>query len=176
MNLLSSLDFTTLEANWDQQLRHQLPVLPPAKSYFDELRESALLWMEARPVVERLPRVTVRPGDMAVPRRPFPQLERARSGRVASASGGALGFYAALDRVRYAARNRLCAKIQYHDVPRLAEPYSLRTRETGNFLLYVHEIMRGGVPTGTTKAYKVAEIQAVGITEREFHPRYAVEL
>ena len=173
---ISSLDFATLEANWDQQLRHQLPVLPPAQSYFNELRESALSWMEARPVVERLPRVTVQAGDVAVPRMPFPQMERAQFGRAALSGGGAIGSYAALDKIRYAARNRLCAEIQYHGVPRIAEPYSLRRRGTGNLLLYVHEISRGGVRTETTKAYMVAQIQGVRITEREFHPRYAVEL
>ena len=173
---ISSLDFTTLEANWDQQLRHQLPVLPPAKSYFDELRESALSWMEGRPVVERLPHVTVQAGDVAVPRMPFPQMERAQFGRVALLGGGAIGSYAALDKIRYAARNRLCAEIQYDGVPRIAEPYSLRVRGTGNLLLYVHEISRGGFRTETTKAYMVAQIQGARITEREFHPRYAVEL
>jgi hypothetical protein len=173
---VNSIDFEVLQTNWDQQLRHQLPVLPPAKSYFDELRESALSWMEARPVVESLPHVTVQVGDVAVPRMPFPQMERARFGRVALSGGGAFGSYAALDKVRYAARNRLCTEIQYHGVLRIAEPYSLRTRGTENLLLYVHEISRGGVRTETTKAYMVAQIQGVRITEREFHPKYAVEL
>ena len=173
---VNSIDFEVLQTNWDQQLRHQLAVLPPAKSYFDELRESALSWMEARPVVEKLPNVTVQAGDVAVPRMPFPQMERARFGRVALSGGGAFGYYAVLDKVRYAARNRLCAEIQYHGVLRIAEPYSLRTRGTENLLLYVHEISRGGVRTETTKAYMVAQIQGVRITESEFYPRYVVEL
>jgi hypothetical protein len=173
---ISSLDFTTLEANWDQQLRHQLPVLPPAQSYFDELRNSALLWMEGRAVVERLPHVTVRAGDAAVPRMPFPQMERTRPGRAVLSGVGAIGSHAALDKIRYAARNRLCAEIQYEGVPRIVEPYSLRIRGTGNLLLYVHEISRGGARTEITKAYMVGKIQGVKITEREFHPRYAVEL
>jgi predicted nucleotidyltransferase component of viral defense system len=173
---IRALDFTTLEANWDQQLRHQLPALPPAQSYFDELKEGALLWIEARVIVERLPRVTVGEGEVAVPRAAFPQMELAKFGRAALSGGGSFGSYAALEKIRYAARNRLCAEIQYHGVLRIAEPYALRTRGTGNLLLYVHEISRGGVRTETTKAYMVAQIRGVRITESEFHPRYTVEL
>ncbi len=173
---ISSIDFSTLEENWDQQLKHQLPVLPPAQSYFDELRESALLWMEASPIVERLPRVPLEMGEAAIPRVAFPQMQHIGITRAASLGRGAFEIYGPLDRVRYAARNRLCAEIMYHDVPRLTEPYSLRIRGTGNLLLYVYENLRGGIPSGTMKAYKVSEIQAARITERAFQPRYVVEL
>lgn len=173
---ISSLDFTTLEANWDQQLRHQLPALPPAQSYFDELRESALLWMEARLIVEGLPRVSVGAGEVTVPRALFPQMEQAGFPRAAPGGRSAVGLHGALDHIRYAARNRLCAEIQYHGVSRLAEPYSLRTKGTRNLLLYVHEIQGSGAPSGTTKAYKVTEIEAARITERPFQPRFVVEL
>ena len=88
----------------------------------------------------------------------------------------AFGSHAALEKIRYAARNRLCAEIQYHGVLRIAEPYALRTRGTGNLLLYVHEISQCGVRTETTKAYMVAQIRGARITESEFHPRYTVEL
>jgi hypothetical protein len=132
--------------------------------------------MEAGPVAERLPPVAVQVGDVTVPRIPFPQMARAGYGRAAPSGGGAFGIYAALDKVRYAARNRLCAEIKYHGILRIAEPYSLRTRGAGNLLLYVHEITRGGVRSEMTKAYMVAQIQEVRITEREFHPRFAVEL
>ena len=174
---IRSIDFATLEANWDQQLRHQLPALPTAKSYFDELRESALLWMEARQIIEKLPRVTLAAGEAVVPRAPFPQMESAQVSRVLPAGRGAAGLHGTLDNIRYAARNRLCAEIRYQGVTRLVEPYSLRIKGTGNLLLYVHEILRGGVPSGTLiKAYKVAEIEAAHITERSFQPRFVVEL
>ena len=81
-----------------------------------------------------------------------------------------------LDLIRYGARNRLCVEISYHGVLRLTEPYSLRLPKTGNPLLYVFELLKAGMPTQTTKAYKVAEIQEVRVTEKAFHPRYQVEL
>jgi hypothetical protein len=173
---IGSLDFTTLEANWNQQLRHQLPVLPPAQSYFDELRESAFLWIEDRVFVERLPHVTVGAGEVAVPRAPFPQIEQARLARVAPAIRGTPSFYGALDQIRYAARNRLCVEILYHDALRMAEPYSLRMPMTGNMLLYVHEVLKNGAPTDGTRAYKVDEIRSARVTEAPFQPRYQVEL
>jgi hypothetical protein len=173
---LGSIDFDALEADWDQQLRHQLPALPPAESYCYELRRSALSWMESQPIIESLPRVPVGAGETTVPRMPFPQMERSRFARAASAGRGALGFFGALDTIRFAARNRLCAEIVYHGVARLTEPYSLRLRGTGNLLLYVYEISRGGTATGTTKAYNTAEIQSARISERVFRPQYAVEL
>ena len=173
---IGAIDYQILEANWDQQLKHQLPVLPPARSYFDELRESALWWMETRPTIVELPRIAVAAGDVAVPRMPFPQM--GLSGRAGfGLRPRVISFgHGALEQIRYAARSRLCAEITYHGVPRLTEPYSLRTRGTGNLLLYVHEIQRGGAPSGQIKAYKVAEIQAARATEQPFRPRYAVEL
>ncbi len=173
---IGSIDFETLEANWDQQLRHQLPVLPPVQSYLEELRVSALSWMETpRPVIEppHLPRGA---GEVLVPRTPFPQMGGGGLPSFVTRGRGVARSSATLDQIRYAARNRLLAEITYHGVPRLAEPYSLRMRETGNLLLYVHEILRGGAPTQQTKAYKVQEIQGVRVTEQAFQPRFAVEL
>ena len=81
-----------------------------------------------------------------------------------------------MDRVRYAARNRLLARIGYHGVTRLVEPYSLRMPGTGNLLLYVFERERGGVWSDRIKAFKVAEISNVEVTNMPFQPRYFVEL
>ena len=174
--LINAVDYQMLAANWDLQLRHQLPVLPPVQSYFDELRESALWWMEARPTFVALPSISVSAGEVVVPRMPFPQMSqsgRAVFGLMPRLTSGGRG---ALEQIRYAARNRLCAEITYHGIPRLTEPYSLRIRGTGNLLLYVHELRRGGASSGQTKAYKVAEIQGARATEQPFMARYAVEL
>ena len=173
---IGSIDRATLQANWDQQLRHQLPVLPSPDSYLQELQETALAWIEARAVIKELPRVRVEPGEVVVPRVAFPQM--ATSGLSVGVprvrSFAALG--GPIDSIRYAARNRLCAEIHYHGVQRLTEPYSLRIKGTGDLLLYAYELLRGGARTETIKAYKVAEIQGARITEQPFQPRYAVEL
>ena len=173
---IGAIDYQVLETNWDQQLRHQLPVLPPVQSYFEELRESALWWMQIRPRIAEPPRIPIRDGEIAVPRTPFPQLGRGGLAASTTMGRGIVAGGGTLDRVRYAARNRLRAEILYHGVSRLTEPYSLRIRGTGNLLLYVHEILRGSFSSGQTKAYKVSEIQGARVSEQPFQPRYAVEL
>jgi predicted nucleotidyltransferase component of viral defense system len=175
-NFFGVIDFATLEANWDHQLKRQLPVLPPAQSYLDELRGSSLLWIEGKPIVENLERVPVGAGEELVPKTPFPQMSRISVPKVKQRGRGAVGFSGTSDRIRYAARNRLCVEITYHGIPRLTEPYSFRIPNTGNLLLYVHERMRGGSPTGRTKAYKVSEIQSARVTDLLFQPRFMVEL
>jgi hypothetical protein len=81
-----------------------------------------------------------------------------------------------LDRIRFAARNRLLAEVGYKGVTRLVEPYSLRIPATGNLLLYVFELLRGGSSSQEVKAFKVAEIENVAVTDRPFRPQYMVEL
>jgi predicted nucleotidyltransferase component of viral defense system len=172
--ILAAVDFDTLQANWGHQLRHQLLVLPPAESYFEELRSSALRWVEAAPTVERLPSIPLKSGETTIQRVSFPQLQQVELSR--RAPGRLTSAFGKLDLIRYGARNRLYVEISYHGVVRLTEPYSLRLPKTGNPLLYVFELLKAGMPTQTTKAYKVDEIQEVTVTEEAFRPRYPVEL
>ena len=81
-----------------------------------------------------------------------------------------------MERVRFAARNRLLIHLEYDGRHRLVEPYSLRMPKTGNLLLYVYEVERDGAPSGGIKAFKVAKLGGVALTERSFTPRYHVEL
>jgi len=173
---IESVDVESLTGSWKQQLAHQLPVLPPLEAYIDELRESALLWIEAGKVAVALPTVTVGRDERAVPRAAFPQLSQRGLPAGFGKGRAPVGFGGALEKIRYGARNRLCVEIRYDNVSRVVEPYSLRTKRTGNLLLYAHELTRGGVQTGTIKAYMVADIQSARITEMPFRPRYAVEL
>jgi hypothetical protein len=81
-----------------------------------------------------------------------------------------------MERIRYSARNRLCAEVVYRGVARVVEPYSLRYPSTGNVLLYVFELDRGGQPSHRIKALNTAAISSARITDRPFVPRYLVEL
>jgi hypothetical protein len=60
--------------------------------------------------------------------------------------------------------------------PRLVEPYSLRMPKTGNLLLYVYEVQRGFEPGEGIKAFKVAEVGEVEVTDGPFQPQHLVEL
>ena len=177
--ILSAIDSDTLAPDWQNALGHQLAVLPPMDDFLKALRD-ALEWLIGEPEPEAAPEVI--PGgaeEQPVPRLRFaraPQLGTLGQG-LATAGGITLpGYSSAMDRIRYAARNRLLARVRYHGFERLVEPYSLRMPGTGNLLLYVYELERGGSWSESIKALKVAEIADVEVTNRSFQPRYFVEL
>ena len=76
-----------------------------------------------------------------------------------------------LERIRFAAANRLCVNLHYQNKYRLIEPYSLRRTKEGNILLYAlrHK-------SNEWRAYRVDRIQGEEITQMSFVPEHAVEL
>lgn len=80
------------------------------------------------------------------------------------------------DPIRFAARNRLLARFDYHDSTRIVEPYSLRRKSTGNVLLYAFEQSKDGLASEQLKSYKVLEIRRGEVLDVAFSPRWAVEL
>jgi hypothetical protein len=170
--ILAQVDAETLGLNWKAQLAHQLPIIPPAKTFFDELHEALAWWIEpvkARPV---MPSISLVSDESRVPREHFPSpivIPRGR-GLPSNVEGSAI------DQIRFAARNRLLVEVTYDGVTRVVEPYSIRIKNTGNRLLYVWEVTRGSKQTDQIKAFMVRKIQSTRILEQPFTPRYAVEL
>lgn len=177
--ILASIDAETLAPDWQNALGHQLAVLPPMDDFLTALRD-AVEWLlgegePARPQ-EVIPGKT---DEQPVPRLRFagaPKLGALDRGMYASTAIDPSAYSTAMDRVRYAARNRLLARVGYHGVERLVEPYSLRMPGPGNLLLYVFERERGGMWSDSIKAFKIAEISGVEVTTTPFQPRYLVEL
>jgi hypothetical protein len=164
--IMARIDWNVLQANWDQQLGHQLPKLPDLQGFQEELPDALLWWMEPSRAAAPLPNAPRRPSETVVPRSHFPRRLSPR-----------LGFGRELpDPIRFAARNRLLAGFAYHGIARTVEPYSLRVRGTGDLLLYAFERSRGGSPTGQLKSYKVGEIAGARALAATFSPRWAVEL
>ncbi len=157
-----------------------MPVLPPAANFLVGLRQT-VTWtlLEVSPPAPP-PAVPAPSGEQPMPVLRFPRspaLGTVGLGRAIPAGMAAAPAYSSrMDRIRYAARNRLLARVRYHGVTRLVEPYSLRMPKTGNLLLYVFETQRGLGPGEGIKAFKVAEIGDVDVTSQAFHPRYLVEL
>lgn len=176
--VVERIDIDTLRANWTHQLGHQLPVLPPVDGFFEELKDSIAWWLEPELAAEPLGHVSEKPDEKPVPRQLFPQrIQRVGRGeRVGRISYEVSYRHGAMERIRYAARNRLCARVVYHGVPRTVEPYSLRYPKTGNTLLYVFEQLRGNSRSMSIKAFKVDEIESASVTDLSFSPRYVVEL
>jgi len=178
--ILARVDSDVLASDWVNALRHQLPVLPPVGAFLAGLRE-ILEWILGLAVPEpALPAVPTRRDETPVPRVQFARpLAVQALGRGASAGSGIrpdAAYGSRMDRLRYAARNRLLARVGYQGVTRLVEAYSLRMPATGNLLLYVFERERGVGPGEGIKAFKVAELGDVQVTDRPFQPQYLVEL
>jgi len=177
--ILSRVDADVLANDWAQSLKHQLPMLPPVGEYLKALGD-ILRWFLTEDTQPELEAVQGRAGETLIPRIPFIQpVAAGRLGRGRPMGVGdypALVFGGSMERVRFAARNRLLVQVVYEGVPRLVEPYSLRMPSTGNLLLYVHEVRRGYESSGQIKAFKVAELGRVSVTEQPFFARYRIEL
>jgi hypothetical protein len=177
--VLARVDPAVLEVDWNQALRHQLPVLPPVGEALASLSET-VRWLLGGPAPAPPPVVPGRAGEHTVEpvrfARPVLARQLGLGAPVALPAWQSEAYGSGMDRVRYAARNRLLIQVRYHGVQRLVEPYSLRRPRTGNLLLYVYEVGRGAGPGEGVKAFKVAEIDSVALTDQPFTPRYLVEL
>lgn len=145
---------------WQDQLAHQLQTLPPFASFWDEL-PAFFLWLEhpeqiaAAAALRAIPAaaaagsvVTLRPG--------MPQLSK-------------------LDRIRFAAVNRLCVKMAYRKEngerkSYLIEPYSLRITADDNVILYAVKL-----PSAEIRSFRTDRIIDATVTEQTFAPRYTVD-
>lgn len=174
--ILSQLDLSQLKASWDDQLAHQLEILPPVESFYSDLKPALSWWMDEESQEPVLTRISNEKGETSLPRVHFPDIATAYANRVGIGRQIYPTYSRHIDQIRYAARNRLCIEIDYHGVKRLIEPYSLRQPSTGNQLLYVYELTKGTVSSNQIKAYKIHEIVNVEVKREAFSPRYVVEL
>ncbi len=173
--ILSRVAPEILVSDWANSLRHQLPVLPPVEDFLSALREILESLLEAMPVPV-VKAVSGKANETTLPRLRFATSFPARSVGLGMPIHDVHRLGSRMDRIRFAARNRLLARVAYHGVNRLVESYSLRQPATGNQLLYVFEVERGAASGGGLKAFKVDELGEVDIADRSFHPRYLVEL
>jgi predicted nucleotidyltransferase component of viral defense system len=149
-----------LESEWSNQLRHQIPILPDFQSFLSELPR-VLEWIEGEPA-EQLE--VIRGGAQGE------EVARVETEAVAAlVPPGPASSY--MDRIRFAAANRLQVRLGYDGSHRFIEPYSLARSSDGNLLLR-------GVRTdnGETRSYRWDRIESVSVTEHTFVPRYAVEI
>ncbi len=174
--ILSQLDFAQLKAGWGDQLGHQLEMLPPVESFYNDLRPALSWWIDERPVEPVLATISHVKNEISLPRVHFPAPAVMQARRLGVGRHASMASSIYMDQIRYAARNRLYIEVEYHGVRRLVEPYSLRQPSTGNQLLYVYELTKGAVRTDDIRSYKINEIMAAEVKQQAFSPRYMVEL
>jgi len=161
--IMDAIDENMLRANWEQQLAHQVSRLPTIETFFDDLKDALAWWLQpklAKPKLKPMPQAKGR----VVPRIFFPSTHRRT------------GSSMAMEQIRRAAHNRQCVLISCHGHTRLVEPYSLRYPPTGNEILHVHEIEKGGILIDEHRKYKTHEIEFASISDKTFVPRWEVEL
>ncbi len=102
-------------------------------------------------------------------------VDQGGSARDVGLGGGSvedLGMNAStLERIRFAAANRLCVDVGYEGDVQRVEPYSLRKARGGNVVLYACE-----ADSSECATYRTGGISEVEVTRQTFVPEYANEL
>ncbi len=144
-----------LETEWANMLGHQLPVLPPFKSFWQEVPR-LFDWLDGKLAPEELP--------------PIPVAESEESKWTPPPTVWVWGQKVPLETVRFAAANHLCVELGYGSTKRQIEPYSLRQTKDGHLLLYAVK-----TETSEIRAYRIDRIQSIQVTNVPFKPRHPIE-
>ncbi len=149
-----------LESEWETQLKHQISVLPDFQSFLSELPQ-VFEWLEGEEA-ETLEQLSVSE----------PNEEEAETIEEAVATlvlpGAATSF---LDRIRFAAANRLVVNLGYNGSTREIEPYSLARSSDGHLLL---RTVRSS--NREARTYRWDRIQSITVIEKTFAPQFEIEI
>ena len=142
---------------WSSMLKHQLPILPPYESFWNEL-PSFFDWINGG-AAPQIPAAYANGGNETV--------LRGRNLRL-PVSGGT---QAMVEIIRFGAANRLLVELDYQGSTRRIEPYSLRKASDGHIIL--HALREG---SGEHRSYRLDRMQGARVTDQSFVPKYEIEL
>lgn len=144
-----------LDSQWHNMLAHQLPALPPLDSFWQDL-EPCFAWIEGSLKEQHLVSPTLMDGDIFYP------------GRITNA----FSIDSVIHKIQFAAANRVCIELTYHNKTRIIEPLSFRRSKNGKKFLVGHER-----ESDQPKRFFLMEIQNVIITNIPYsEKRYSVEI
>jgi predicted nucleotidyltransferase component of viral defense system len=147
-------------AGWKEQLSHQLQALPPFDSFWNEL-PAFFSWLD-------------QPESASVSTLPdIPAMSQGESKTITLEMVNP--SFSNLERVRFAAVNRLCVELDYRKESGqrskyVVEPYSLRTTTDGHFLLYGVKL-----PSAEVRCFRTDRIIGASVIEQSFTPRYSID-
>ena len=145
-----------MEGDWEAMLGHQLPAVPPIESFWSAIPEF-FTWLHGSIASSSPTPMPIGPDEEVVS---------------PSSTSQDLGMNAStLERIRFAAANRLCVDVGYEGDVQRVEPYSLRKARGGNVVLYACEAGSSECVT-----YPTGGISEVEVTRQTFVPKYANEL
>jgi len=144
-----------LEPQWANMLAHQLPTLPPMESFWAEL-PAFFEWLAG-----------LKAPEVLAPLQQSADLPAYHPDRITNA----FEIEPFLQRIQFAAANRVCIELGYHGNTRIVEPLSFRRAKDGNRLFYGFER-----DAGHAKAYSLSKIQSVEVTTTPYVEKYPVEI
>jgi len=144
-----------LDSQWHNMLAHQLPALPPLESFWMDL-DPFFQWIEGSLIEQQLVSSSELDGEIFQP------------DRISSA----YSINSIIHKIQFAAANRVCIDLVYHDKARVIEPLSFRQARSGNKLFYGFE--QG---SGSPKSFLLSKIQGVTITNLPYEEKqYPIEI
>lgn len=158
------LHMEVCHSGWEQQLAHQLQALPPFELFWDEL-QAFFNWLENHEIIIQ----------------PLPNIPT-RENTTHDTGISNLWHYGSdtpklsiLEKIRFAAANHLCVKIQYtredgQSKTYIIEPYSLRKSTEGYLLIYALKNQ-----TKDIRSFRTDRIMEVKVTSESFIPSYHIE-
>lgn len=144
-----------LEPQWSNMLAHQLPNLPPLEAF----------WQDLKPFFDWL-------AGLLKEQSLKPFIRTNQTPYLPKLITNTNYIDINIERIKFAAANRLCLELTYNDKARIIEPLSFRISKDGNKLLYGYE-----PDSEQIKAFSLSKIQHIEVTNTPYFEReYPIEI
>ena len=147
----------TIESQWSRMLENQLPVVPRSELFWGMLPEF-LIWLNGGTSPQILAKSLSDVGDELIQERDLRQ-------------HFSIGVRSHLEVIRFAASNSLCIELNYNEITKCIEPYTLSKTIENEIVLYAYDVEKE-----EARIFNVSSIQGVRAMNQSFTPRYCVDI
>ena len=137
-------------------LAHQLPVLPPIESFWNEL-PALFAWLRGEEIEAEL--------------EPLELGQEVEESWRPPAMLWTWGVGAPIEAIRFGASNHLLVELGYQGKTRQIEPYSFRRTKAGAVLLFALK-----ADSREVRGYRLDRIESVRVTKTPFQPVHPIEI
>ncbi len=146
-----------LKMSWKSMLGHQLPILPPFESFWQELPQ-IFNWLYGIKVLDVYPLFPSDDQSVDSSWQPPTMIQ-------------AWHKHVPIELIRYAGTNYLCLELGYEGMKRIVEPYELKRAMSGDLILVAMQHA-----SKEWHVYRLDYIQSIKLTTDTFVPQYQVSL